>query len=242
MPTGLGDELLWLCPSLDDSPNDLSGNGNNGTYVNGTSTVVDSDPTYGGSRAYNFDGTNDYIRVPKANFAFLVETNSWSQSAWVRSESSVGQRAFIGSQLRTTGKGTGLLQGSTGNFLGVRATATPSIYGPNTASSTSVPLSQWFHVAWVVDGTTSTLYVDGVQIFQETGTFTTVTGPLSDDVTIGCYFDAASPFAHLDGFIDDVRIFDRAITQAEVTLLASTRGILGGLGGTHIHRTLLGVG
>ena len=33
MPTGLGDELLWLCPSLDDSPNDLSGNGNHATQA-----------------------------------------------------------------------------------------------------------------------------------------------------------------------------------------------------------------
>ena len=61
MPTGLGGEVMWLCPSLDDSPNDLSGNGNHGTYENGISTVADSDPTYGGSRAYNFDGSNDYI-------------------------------------------------------------------------------------------------------------------------------------------------------------------------------------
>ena len=61
MPVGLGDEVMWLCPSLDDSPNDLSGNGNNGIYANGISTVADD--TYGGSRAYNFDGTNDYIWI-----------------------------------------------------------------------------------------------------------------------------------------------------------------------------------
>ena len=58
MPTGLGDEKLWLCPTLNNvTPfNDLSVQGNHGTAVGGLSTVADSDPTYGGSRAYDFDG------------------------------------------------------------------------------------------------------------------------------------------------------------------------------------------
>ena len=240
MPTGLGDELLWLCPSLDDSPNDLSGNGNNGTYVNGISTVVDSDPTYGGSRAYNFDGTNDYIRVPKANFAFLVETNSFSQSVWVKTDGSTGQRTFIGGKIDGTKKGTALYQDTPGTFKAVRAKGSAG-YSPNTASSTAVPASQWTHYAWALDNTTSTLYMDGVQIFQDTGTFVTTTGPLDDDILVGCYSSYSALYSFFSGLIDDVRIFDRAITQAEVTLLASTRGFTAG-GVTHVNRTLLGVG
>ena len=240
MPTGLGDELLWLCPSLDDSPNDLSGNGNNGTYVNGTATVADSDPTYGGSRAYNFDGTDDYIRVPKANFAFLIETNSFSQSAWVRSDAT-GQRTFIGGDIAGTKKGTALYQDTPGTLRGVRAKGS-SGYSPSTASSTAVPASQWTHFAWVVDDTTSTLYMNGVQVYQETGTFVTNTGPLTDDILVGCYSANGTRYSFLDGLMDDVRILDCAITQSEITHLATSRGILGGLGGTHILRTLLGVG
>lgn len=51
MATGFGDELAWYCPSIDDSADDLSGNGWHGTYQAGMGTVADT--TYGGVRAYN---------------------------------------------------------------------------------------------------------------------------------------------------------------------------------------------
>ena len=56
---GLGGEKLWLCPSLNDNPHDISGNGNNGTYNGGMGTVADT--SNGGTRAYSFDGVNDEI-------------------------------------------------------------------------------------------------------------------------------------------------------------------------------------
>ena len=47
---------------------DLSGNGNNGTLVNG--------PTYGSSNGGHFllDGTDDYISLPSSNFFNFSET------------------------------------------------------------------------------------------------------------------------------------------------------------------------
>ena len=226
-PEGLGDEQLWLCPSIQDSANDLSGNGNDGTYNGGMGTVADT--SEGGSLAYDFDGTADYIRVPKANFDFLLETNSFSKSVWVRSDASSGQRTFIGGDLDSSDEGTALFQDTDGTFRGLRSKGVGA-YSPDTSSSTAVPVSQWFHVAWVVDGTTSTLYMNGVQISQDTGTFVTVAGPLTDDVLVGCYSSGGGREAFLDGLIDDVRIYDRPLTQAEITHLASQRGVLGPAG------------
>ena len=230
MPTGIGGEELWLSPTVANnvSPfDDQSGNGNNGT--NNGSTVV-SDSASGGSYAYSFGGTR-YIRVPKANFAFLAETNSFSQSVWVKSNAT-GQRAFIGGNADNAGKGTTLSQEATGYLRAFRAKG-GGAYSPNTTSSTAVPASQWTHFAWVVDNTTSTLYMNGVQVFQETGTFVTITGPLTNDVLLGCYESGTALYAFLDGLIDDVRIFDRAITQAEITHLATSRGVLGPPGGAN---------
>jgi hypothetical protein len=228
-PEGLGDEQLWLCPSIQDSANDLSGNGNNGVYQNGMGTITDT--AEGGSLAYDLDGSADYIRVPKANFDFLVETNSFSQSVWVKSDAT-GQRCFIGGDLGSSGKNTGLFQDS--NVIRANRSVGSGSYSPNTISTTAVPISQWTHFAWVVDNTTSTLYMDGVQIFQETGTFTTVTGPLVDDILVGCYSVGSSFYSFLDGLVDDVRIYNRALTQAEITHLATSRGVLGPPGGaTH---------
>jgi len=78
--SGLGDEKLWLCPSLDDSPDDISGNGNHGTYNGGMGTVADTDA--GGTRAYDFTGTSKRIALGTSlNSAFYGDH---SYSAWVR--------------------------------------------------------------------------------------------------------------------------------------------------------------
>ena len=63
MPIGLGDEQLWLCPTLDNATpfNDQSGQGNNGTAQGGLSTVADTGS--GGAYCYDFDGVDDYIDI-----------------------------------------------------------------------------------------------------------------------------------------------------------------------------------
>ena len=77
MPTGLGDEKLWLCPSLDDRADDISGNGNHGTYNGGMGTVADT--SNGGSRCYDFDGINDYIDLSLSS----AIGNTFSVSLWI---------------------------------------------------------------------------------------------------------------------------------------------------------------
>ena len=230
MPTGLGGEVIWLCPSLDDSPNDLSGNGNNGTYVNGTATVADSDPTYGGSRAYSFDQTNDYINCG--------DTESYpadmTLSVWVNALSfSNGNRGIVntfdsGGIINEFG-----LYTTSSNSVGFRAYSNSVIVGGTLLPNT------WHHFTGVRDTAAGVvkIYNDGLLISQ---TPITTTAPVSavKDFVVGRY---GGRF-YFGGLMDDIRFYERAITQAEITRLATSRGILGGLGGTHVHRTLLGVG
>jgi len=63
MPTGLGDEQLWISATNDNTGtstafNDQSGNGNNGT-ASGTLVVADS--SEGGSYTFELDGIDYYI-------------------------------------------------------------------------------------------------------------------------------------------------------------------------------------
>ena len=236
MPTGLGDELLWLCPSLDDSPNDLSGNGNNGTYVNGTSTVVDSDPTYGGSRAYNFDGVDDYIQCSGP----LGNTGSFSLSMWVNRSSSIPQRQTVVAQYDNSPANRYWYVEqkvfSTGNQFGTYPTASTTTGRVDTDSTNTPSTGTWYHLTAVYDATAGEqrLYINGTLVDSDasTGFQATTIG-----LTLGS-LDGLLPWA---GKLDDVRQYERAITQEEITLLASTRGFTIG-GGTHVHRTLLGVG
>ena len=248
MPVGLGDEVMWLCPSLDDSPNDLSGNGNNGTYVNGTSTVADSDPTYGGSRAYNFDGTDDYIQLPIT--AMDYGSGDWTISFWLSSTQITGGPLFNNySGTGSSGKFMNLYLNNDGGGAGGTGEVVGTIDDGTTKRSFPAYTATYNDGAWRyftairdnVAGTVS-LYEGGssIPVSQITGTATYGDLSGSQATRIGSWTSLVSR-STLDGRMDDIRYYDRALTQSEITLLASTRGFTAG-GGTHINRTLLGVG
>jgi hypothetical protein len=241
MPTGLGGEVMWLCPSLDDSPNDLSGNGNNGTYVNGTATVADSDPSYNGSRAYNFDGSDDYINAGNQNAG--GDSRSWS--LWFKTNSTTLGSSF-GLFSQRTYQQTGMNQ-----YLGLDSSTASLIAqldthnaGPfNVYGTTRVDDSEWYHAVWRLDRSTNTLelYING----SMEGSVGSIAGSHTNgnDLSIGAgqgRTGAVSSF--FPGRMDDIRMYNRPLEQSEITHLAISRGILGGPGGTHVHRTLLGVG
>ena len=211
MPTGLGDEKLWLCPSLDDSADDLSGNGNHGTYNGGMGTVADT--SNGGVKAYSFDGSNDYISVP---FILDPSQTAFSFSSWVRLDSLPSYYRTIAQQEGTLGRAwvhTNLP--SQGYDLRT------SLAGgaDSTFNFDSSAVGTWYHVAFVWDGSTSTFFVNAVDKggnvsgSMESSTSGMRIGYHKSDTTMGW-----------DGLIDDVRIFDRALTTSEITALASKRG------------------
>jgi hypothetical protein len=75
---------------------------------------------------------------------------------------------------------------------------------------------QWHHVAGVYDGGKMYLYIDGV---LDLSTVTTTKIPVNDfPVTIGENAEAKGRFWH--GLIDEVRIYGRALSPAEVAILA----------------------
>lgn len=75
----------------------------------------------------------------------------------------------------------------------------------------SVTLGQWYHFAMVYDGSTVQLYVNGAA----TGMPTDKTGDIGDVTTT---FQIGGP--GWEGNIDDVRVYDRALTTEEVLKLA----------------------
>ena len=83
--------------------------------------------------------------------------------------------------------------------------------------ATAIPLGTWTHLATTYDGTTLRVYVNGVQVgsLAATGTIASSTG----QVTIGGNSVWGEYFA---GAVDDVRIYNRALSAAEITSLMNT--------------------
>jgi len=202
------------CPSLGASGLSLidrSGRGNHGVLTN--MAGQDNWRASGSGVALNFDGTNDYVAT-NVSLAGVFTVSIWANK---RTSGSVGERilwgntvdadtyiADIGStyayvQSDTTGQGK--------QFVGL-------LFGNN----------EWFHLAVQRDsGNGVRVYKNGVE--SSSGS-QSVVGTFSLNA-LGRYADAAGANApyQWDGYIDDVRVYNRALTPAEIRLLASRRGI-----------------
>jgi len=232
MATGLGGEQLWLSPTVANNVNpydDQSGQGNNGT--NNGSTVV-SDTSSGGTYCFDFDGVNDYISNLSLDLRNLTEM-SWS--AWVKDDKTTGLSSFFshGKSGEFTND-TFFYQTAGNNRFQVNQVADGSGY-------TSKPtVSTWHHLACVFDGSGASnadrlrYFLDGAEVtLTYDYTVPSATGnPSTSSTMIGNY--VSSPTLFFQGLQDDIRAYDRTLTQAEITHLATSRGVLGPPGGaTH---------
>ena len=186
---------------------------NGGTTIGdkaGTNVGTVSGPTWAAGKfgsALSFDGVNDIVNIPDA--ASIDLTTAMTLEAWVRPTT-------LGSGWRTV-----LLKEQPGNYV-------YALYGTTNASRPSgnviaggvdhdlrgnspLALNTWAHLATTYDGTTLRLYVDGVLAGSEaaTGAIATSTGALriGGNAIWGEYFA---------GLIDEVRIYNRSLTQAEI--------------------------
>ncbi len=179
---------------------DASGNGNTGTITGATWTTQGR---YG--NALSFNGTNSVVRVPSS--ASLNVTTGMTLSAWIRPTAAQGgwrtilQRqtdayflsASNGDPLHPAGGGT---FGGNIEFVG----------GP-----TANPLNTWTHVALSYDLATLRLFVNGTQVATHaaTGSVQTNTNPL--------WMGGNTPYGeYFQGLIDEARVYNRALNQAEI--------------------------
>lgn len=225
MPTGLGDEKLWLCPSLDDSADDISGNGNHGTYNGGMTTV--SDTSNGGTRAYFFDDVDDYISNTSLSLSGL---SKFSYSGWIYDDDATNELSSVFSYGRS--------QVYTDDIYiyiyNSRFRAQVNNGADGTGYTSQPSKSTWNHIAVVFDGTKSNnadrlkYYLNGLQVsLTYDYTVPSLTGSPGVSwspaiLEIGRYAGFTSH--NFSGKQDDIRIFDRALSTSEITALASKRG------------------
>jgi hypothetical protein len=183
---------------------DSSGNGQNGTITSATWLTTGR---YG--NCLLFDGVSSMVTVPDSNFLDL--TGALTLSAWVYPRSgSPWQNVII--KERPGGEVYNLYSNADANvptFFVVGAAAPNS---PINVSGTSVlPLNTWSHLAATYDGGILRLFINGVQVGSRitSGSLLTSNGNLriGGNSIWGEFFD---------GRIDEVRIYNRALSPAEI--------------------------
>ena len=212
---------------------DTSGHGDNGT-VGGTPTAV-ADARFG--PGVHFPAKTDYISA--GNTATLQPRNV-SVLAWVRSSSTPGNVEAIVAQ----GAESGCSFASYALYTGGSADNTPStrgvrfyVYAPGNLANTTprtppAPLTiwdgHWHAILGTFDGSAVRLYVDG----QEVGAPVTLNTPgpigynldLTKDFWIGNFAGGAqcSEQTQFAGDVDEVRVWNRALTDAEAAYVSSS--------------------
>lgn len=189
---------------------DSSGYGHNGTLLNG--------PTWGtgqvGPYAASLDGTNDYISATETSALRL--TNGMTISFWMKKNAEVSEWArLVGKGGLAGGRNFGVWEEfGSGKRILFQFEKAGSIY-PSVYSTSNVEIGQWYHVACTYDGSTATIYINGFGAGQGS-----LSGPpltSSDPVTIGY----AGYHTYFSGALDEVRIYNRALSALEINSLYS---------------------
>lgn len=172
---------------------DASGNTNTGTFVNNPTWQSVSNCKAGA--CLSFDGTNDYITVPDSSS--LDITGSITISAWV---------------YKTTNH-TATLITKSGNyqFSVINDNTIQLCYLGCRYSNSVLTNDEWQHIAAVKSGNTITFYRNGsfVNSLIEPTTPVSNTNPVVIGGNTGLQY-------LLDGRLDEVRIYNRALTATEI--------------------------
>jgi len=205
---GLDDGLVAYYP-FNGNANDESGNGNDGAVFGATLTA---DRFGTADSAYYFDGVDDYIDV--GDDGSLKMTEGLAISVWIKMASyPVWYQTIISDHApNEIVEGPGKILQFHSNRLHF---IVGGVYGHGTATYVEYVfddsmLGQWQHVVGTYDRSTVNLYLNGelVDSIAYDDPLTTPPNP----VLIG-----KSGFGEfLHGTVDEVRIYDRALTEAEI--------------------------
>jgi len=202
--------------------NDESGNGNNGTVNAATLT----DDRFGNSgSAYLFNGIDNYISIDDSP---SLDVQNVTISAWYNcfdyGLSSQLNQGHIVSKRETSGWGQSfqLALESTTPVNGIWATYTIGSNGSVSYNSNSdLVTNAWVHAVYTHDNNSAKLYINGVAVSASS-----VIGGLSSNnlpMWIGARPFAGSNSAFYHGTLDDIGIWNRALTPAEVQALYSAQ-------------------
>ncbi len=192
---------------------DWSGYGGHGTFV-GSPQWVDG---YDGG-ALEFSRTGQYINCGPA--AAQEVTGDFTIAAWVKlAPNNAGRYAGIAGKLVRVGgadyMGFSIVRHDSNVFRLWVADGDSAQINGRASSDVIYTDTSWHHVTGVREGRTNALYVDGVRQRETTTT---------DFVPSKQFAHIGRQYSHLDdryfnGLIDDVRIYNRTLTQAEIMLV-----------------------
>ena len=189
---------------------DVSGRNNHGTLTNMASNDWVSSQ-YG--RALDFDGSNDYVEV--GNLRLM----SGTLSMWLKPTTVTGDLRLF-SQLTGASNQAGALSinqnlGETGSVWVWDGSTWQRLSANNTLAA-----GAWQNLCVIYTGTNATSYVNGV--VRNTATTAFSFNGVSAGIGAKFLLNYGNTFP---GQLDDIRIYNRALSESEIRILAQRPGI-----------------
>ena len=197
---------------------DLSGYGNDGTLYSGTTSICSNPPTSGcptwvtgkiGS-ALSLDGSNDYVDcnpIPalpagstERTITALIRVNQLNRNVRLSHIFHYGYASY--------NQAFGLAMYSADSKFGAHEWSLYTRYG-------DVPLNQWVFLAITLSG-------NKVKKYYQNGSLIAVhtTDPAPNTVLNSCKIGTrVTPYEYFNGLIDEVRIYNRALSDSEIKAL-----------------------
>ena len=163
--------------------------------------------------SFNFDGSNDYLDCGLMDIT--VHTNA-SVSCWVKLDVLSQEQQFLG------------CHNNKRFYFGISSTNKPFLgvadqYSED-GSALSVSTGQWNHYALVADGGTATYYFNGSSVHTMSYTQSSATNP-DNPFLVGARNDGGTGAVSIsnptNGCIDEVALWDSALSASDVTKIAS---------------------
>ena len=177
---------------------------NHGTLGRGE---ADRTPTWSFGCGLLFDGVDDLVKVPDSD-ALDLAGDKMTIAAWVKPHS-----AQAGPLVRKMNNDHGYRLNLTGTrairFVLRRYSRTKIV-----TSTTTLPLNQWTHVAARYDGAQMRIFINGT---LDTATTAATSANTPRATTAPVLIGAHTNNYHFHGYLDDISIYNRALSDSEIT-------------------------
>jgi len=162
-------------------------------------------------RALSFDGSNDYVScgvsdIPSGNSARTM-------MLWVKQDQATGSNEGIFGFGETGGSEAS----ETFEFYNDNSGIRVHYASGSSGGTTNLGQSVWRHLCATHDGSTVSIYIDGVLDHTDSKTLSTV----ADFCRIGANSYDSSPGEYFDGSISNIKVFNIALTQSQIQELYS---------------------
>ena len=209
--------------------NDESGNGNNGT-VNGATLTTDRFGNVG--KAYSFDGVNDNIRVTNST---SLNSSSVSISGWFNADilpvdNTLSVKGIIGKWWQSTSVCNSnynayllCLTRPTGQSNSYLGAATNFYAGDEFFDNNGINTNNWIHFVFTHNSLIGgSLFINGVLV-NSNSVFGSICNSIND-LIFGADVNNGDLYRFFDGNIDDIGIWNRPLTDQEISALYNSCG------------------